>query len=83
MEESLKFAVKAFRRMVIHWTTPSSSQVKWARWCLPSFNKHCDQDLKGRLADADNSCCEKQLKKGLQYYHASDLNKSSGPNKIQ
>lgn len=32
--------------------------IVWARWCLPSFNPDCNQELKGRWADADNSCCD-------------------------
>ena len=35
--------------------------VAWARWCLPSFNPACDPQLKGRFADADNSCCDSLL----------------------
>ena len=30
----------------------------WGRWCLPSFNKNCNQLLKGALADKDNSLCD-------------------------
>lgn len=32
--------------------------VTWGRWCLPSFNVHCDQILKGSQADGDNSFCD-------------------------
>lgn len=32
--------------------------IGWGRWCLPSFNKHCDQLLKGALADMDNHLCD-------------------------
>lgn len=31
--------------------------TRWGRWCLPSFNRHCDQFLKGHWADLDNSLC--------------------------
>lgn len=34
--------------------TQNSNGLSWARWCLPSFNKHCDQMLKGKFADYDN-----------------------------
>ena len=30
----------------------------WARWCLPTVNPNCNQDLKGHFADADNSSCD-------------------------
>tara|TARA_A100001388_G_C28602692_1_gene418918 strand:+ start:342 stop:560 length:219 start_codon:yes stop_codon:yes gene_type:complete len=33
------------------------TNVLWGRWCLPSFNKNCDQILKGKLADYDNNLC--------------------------
>ena len=33
------------------------TNILWGRWCLPSFNKHCDQILKGKLADYDNNLC--------------------------
>lgn len=40
--------------------TFSASSVKandiiWGRWCLPAFNKHCNQDLKSHWANIDNS----------------------------
>ena len=39
----------------------------WGRWCLPSFNKHCNQLLKGALADMDNHMCDrKPLKKKVE-----------------
>lgn len=34
------------------------STTLWGRWCLPSFNKNCNQLLKGALADRDNSLCD-------------------------
>jgi len=34
------------------------SQTLWGRWCLPSFNAHCDQLLKAHLADMDNNLCD-------------------------
>ena len=54
----------------------SHSSVQWARWCLPSINANCDQQLKGHLADADNSCCDslmmeyqEEKKKSSQTYN--------------
>lgn len=40
--------------------TFSASSVKandiiWGRWCLPAFNKNCNQDLKSHWANIDNS----------------------------
>ena len=60
MEESLRYGFRVSRR-VARQLVPSdttSQTVAWARWCLPSFNPDCDQNLKGRFADADNSCCD-------------------------
>lgn len=41
----------------------SPPPIIWARWCLPTFNKHCDQLLKGSFADGDNSFCDSLIKK--------------------
>lgn len=38
----------------------SRLSVVWGRWCLPTFNKHCDQLLKGALADQDNHLCDRR-----------------------
>lgn len=59
MEEGLTFAIRAKRR-VMHSILQgnTTSQISWARWCLPSFSATCNQDLKGHMADADNSWCD-------------------------
>ena len=39
-------------------------RTQWHRWCLPAFNRHCNQYLKGAMADNDNSLCDgKQVKR--------------------
>ena len=46
----------------------SKRVTMWGRWCLPSFNKYCDQILKGELADMDNNMCNgKPLEKRRPY----------------
>jgi hypothetical protein len=34
------------------------NQTMWGRWCLSSFNKNCNQNIKGTLADNDNHLCD-------------------------
>ena len=60
MEESLRYGFRVSQRVARRLAARGSSSqtVAWARWCLPSFNPDCDQNLKGRFADADNSCCD-------------------------
>ena len=50
--------------------------VAWARWCLPSFNPACDPQLKGRFADADNSCCDSLL---AEYRRAREKEREDEP----
>ena len=60
MEEGLRLGLRVARR-VTHRAALGNNEpptVSWARWCLPSFSPTCDQQLKGRWADADNSCCD-------------------------
>lgn len=60
MEEGLRFGLRVARRVTQRMALGNNahSTVSWARWCLPSFNPNCDQQLKGHWADADNSCCD-------------------------
>ena len=60
MEEAYKLAFKIFRTHSSRLLKASNtdSNLMWARWCLPTFNPNCDQNLKGYLADADNSSCD-------------------------
>ena len=60
----MRFAYRVTRR-VAHTLSPadSSTPITWGRWCLPTFNPGCDQQLKGHLADSDNSLCTGKMVK--------------------
>ena len=60
------------RKIILEWFI-CKKQTMWGRWCLPSFNRNCDQMLKSELADYDNNLCDgkplkkRQHKKNLKY----------------
>jgi len=61
MEEAYKFVARIFKTnmsYIFNKSFTESRPVMWARWCLPTVNPNCNQDLKGHFADADNSSCD-------------------------
>ena len=58
----------------IYLTKNQRNETKWGRWCLPSFNDNCDQLLKGKYADHDNSLCSGEgLRMEKSIFHESNL----------
>ena len=74
MDEGLRYGWRVGQRAVRQLLPRAgpAQKVAWARWCLPSFNPDCDQNLKGRFADADNSCCDTLVREYREKQNGSD-----------
>lgn len=78
MTSKLFFLYKLFKEketlklFTFHEMFKKKTQPMWGRWCLPSFNKHCNQILKSQLADYDNNLCDGKPIQKMSFNESTD-----------